>query len=493
VAATLSAGNNYTHGTLLTLNAAWSACAWIYPTTLTGTYHSLLTSDVSIGLQLHLVGGNWRVGVGTQLNDFDGATLAAVINTWYWVGLSNVGTSGKTAYSRTAAGVFATEGSGTDGIGPATRLNIGNWDNAAPVDQFIGRMAAVKVWRRALTADEMRTESLQQVAASIANLQAFYPFIAGASAADWHTQGMTLTTNGTPGSAEGPPVPWARHGRRRSFVAMGVAGGTAYFVTPSGAMTPTGALIRQANVVKAGAVTSAGTVARQPAKSPTGILTGSGALAKRVDKPVTGGVNSGGVVATMKVVLRAYAGTLTSSGAVVRQPSKGIGAALTMAGALVRVTSALRSGTATLAGAVAKAMSRPLAGTVASSGTVERLRASVRTYTGALMSSGALARQAQRAIIGAISSSGGLARLTQRRVAGTLTPQGAILRGLARAWAGLLTVAGSIVTALAGQGQPVYIDLIGESSNTIELVGASSTDIALTGESSLNIDVIGRF
>jgi len=105
-----------------------------------------------------------------------------------------------------------------DGIQEATAADLGNVSNARlwigndKFDEpFDGRVAAVKIWEAALTADELRQERWSYAPRRTANLWACYSIIdlaPGNFGLDMSGNGRDLTANGTLTYEDGPPITW---------------------------------------------------------------------------------------------------------------------------------------------------------------------------------------------------------------------------------------------------------------------------------------------
>jgi len=181
---------------------SFSVSMWLYPTSLptAGLYHNIGGMDGSICPSIFHTGGQPVWTIGTSSNDFPSAVVA-VVNTWVHCYFSRNGAT-KTLWIN---GVQVVTGS--DAAGGSTQLNIGAW-NVAAIDNWDGRMAAVKVWDGyAGDIDDAKQEMLQAAPVRLANLRAFYPFDV-ASTADSYTAAQTLTATGTPTSELGPGLPW---------------------------------------------------------------------------------------------------------------------------------------------------------------------------------------------------------------------------------------------------------------------------------------------
>jgi concanavalin A-like lectin/glucanase superfamily protein len=168
----------------------------------------------------------WEVSVnGVQLD-----LTALTLNTWYFVALSKSGNGAgqATAYKRTASQSTLTSVSGDFNLGvtPTEETVLGNGFDTTN-GYFPGRIAGLKQWSVALTADELLAESQQILPVRYADLHSFRPFHANAVAGaviDYGGAGRSLTANGALSVADGPPVAW-RQGRRSIFLPQAAGGG----------------------------------------------------------------------------------------------------------------------------------------------------------------------------------------------------------------------------------------------------------------------------
>jgi hypothetical protein len=142
-----------------------------------------------------------------------------------------------------------------------------------------------------------------------------------------------------------------------------------------------------------GAISSAGALKRTATKALAGAVTSAGALAKGIQYSLSliGGMNPSGALTTLKAFGRVFAGTVTSSGAVTRSTTKGLGGAVSSAGALKRTATKTLVGAATSSGAAALTTTKALAGAVTSAGALTLGRLYARAFSGAISSAGALA------------------------------------------------------------------------------------------------------
>ena len=124
-----------------------------------------------------------------------------------------------------------------------------------------------------------------------------------------------------------------------------------------------------------GTLTSSGALVKQTTKTLAGTLTSTGALVKHTTKALAGTLTSSGALTAARVFLKAIGGTLTSSGALVKTTTKTLAGTLSSSGALVRRTTKILAGTLSSAGALVKQTRKVLGGTLTSSGGVAILRA----------------------------------------------------------------------------------------------------------------------
>jgi hypothetical protein len=181
-------------------------------------------------------------------------------------------------------------------------------------------------------------------------------------------------------------------------------------------------------ITPAGTLTSAGALTRQPTQALAGTLPSSGALGRQV--------------------AQALAGTLTSSGALSQAQTRVLAAAGTLAsvGALAWQAAVRQAGTLSSSGALVRQVTQSLAGALPSSGALVAARVVLLTVAGTVASAGAVARQATQALAGTLPSSGAVAWHLATGWAGTVPSSGA----LSATRVVLLTVAGTLASSGAG-------------------------------------------
>lgn len=174
-------------------------------------------------------------GITYGWEHFDGSSTpqlnmsALSLGVWTFIALSRSGTGANhtTAYRRAAGDAALTSQTGTFPTGQTINEEVvlsnnfnlsGGW--------FPGRIAALKQWSAALTADELLAESYQYAPVRFADLHSWRPMIHGVvadAALDFSGNGRALTPNGALTIEDGPPIQWRR--QRRIFVPITAGGG----------------------------------------------------------------------------------------------------------------------------------------------------------------------------------------------------------------------------------------------------------------------------
>lgn len=190
----------------------YTLCCWVNLTSDKNDWTMIIGTEDGIGGWIDLMTN----GTGTDLlfttstSDITGPTLST--GTWYFICGVYSGSSSDHLYHATAAEADLTDVSGTVGTI--------NWNGSFWIgrDSFTtscldGRIAAVKVWSAALTADEVANERFYHAPQRTTNLLAWYPFDTGPSTADFSGNARTLTEAGTVTGEDGPPISWTRGSR----------------------------------------------------------------------------------------------------------------------------------------------------------------------------------------------------------------------------------------------------------------------------------------
>ena len=238
---------------------------------------------------------------------------------------------------------------------------------------------------------------------------------------------------------------------------------TGHVKSVDGAITPSGAISKQAGKVVDGTIISSGTVAKAISTFVAGTLTSAGAVLKQASKSFAGTLTSSGALQTARIFLKALEGTLTLAGTVTKQTGKIVGGTLTSAGALIkqaqknlgsilsssgtlttsRIFLKVLEGTLTLSGALTKQAQKVLSGTVTSAGTLTKQAG--KALSGAISSIvGSLSKTTSKSFEGTLTSSGGTNNQTSKSFGGSITPSGTTTKQAGKAFSGTLTLAGQI-------------------------------------------------
>jgi hypothetical protein len=159
----------------------------------------------------------------------------------------------------------------------------------------------------------------------------------------------------------------------------------------------------------------------QTPQSVDGTLTSSGALLKETQARRTGTLTTAGLLA--KQPARALTATLTSAGALLKQTARALTATLSSAGDLAAAKIVMQALTATLtaAGTLTKETGKALAGTLTATATLTRDL--TRSLTATLTTAGDLTavKTAMQALTATLDTIGTLTKETSRALAGTLS------------------------------------------------------------------------
>ena len=408
------------------------------------------------------------VDIGGAYTEQTGSNLTA--GTWYHICAVRASTTSLAIYLNGT--LDSTNTRSVSGRSASTRMEIGGF-STSDFDRTDIRATAVKIWNTALTAAEIAQEIYRITPAQFTGLWLWSPLIGSTTdigdysgnARDW-TAGGTLTVE------DGPPVSWG--GRPIWFPFTPASGGTTYNQSVSGAITPSGAIVKQAARALTGAFTPSGAALKSTSKAFAGAFTPTGAMAKRPAK--------------------AFTGAVTPSATLARQTAKVFAGAVASSGTLVRQTARALTGTVAPTSSTTKQTTRSLAGGLTPSGALASIRTILLSLAGALTPSGALARQSARSLAGALTPTGVAIKLTARGLAGGVTPAGTLstIRAVLLSLAGALMPSGSLVRQTnkiaAGQVTPSGIttkqtarNLAGAVSPTGALAALRTVLVALTG------------
>lgn len=236
-------------------------------------------------------------------------------------------------------------------------------------------------------------------------------------------------------------------------IEIDAGGGTQYNQSVSGAITPTGALSKQANKPISGAITPSGAIAKQATKTFAGSLSSIvGTLAKQTNKVLSGAISSiAGTLTTNRGYTRSFSGTVTSAGSLSKQANKVVSGSLPSSGTISkRVGKVISGALSSIAGALSKMTIKTFAGTLTSSGALATTKTFLKSIGGTLTSAGALLKQTSKQAFGSISPSGTVSKSTSKSFAGTVAPSGTIAKMAGKVLSGVLS-SGGAVTKMIGK------------------------------------------
>lgn len=224
----------------------------------------------------------------------------------------------------------------------------------------------------------------------------------------------------------------------------------------SGAVTSAGVLLKTAGKVLAGALESAGELiadfiagAEEYFQDVGGTLSSAGGLTKLTVRSLAGAVTSAGNL--VKVTARSLSGALTSAGGLANRAGKSLSGAMTSAGVLTKGVYKVLGGALTSAGALTRKISKSLAGVLLTTGVLEANAAFIRVVAGVLASAGTLTKSTGKTLGGALTSAGEVTRGFFKTLSGEIIPAGllTIQTAYARAVDGVLTMSGTVAKAVS--------------------------------------------
>jgi hypothetical protein len=208
-------------------NAAYTVCGWWYYTSLGfagGFYGNQLVTLESGNpadnldlLQSREEGGdhhrlNIQVGIGAGLVIVVGTTNLST-GTWYYQAMVRSSATSVKIYLGTTAANIAEEAENTTNVTgrtASTALHMGEfWTN-----ELDGRMAAVRVYTRALTLDQLKVEAVSASPVDASNIWATYPFRTRERDVSGNARHLTplngpLTVEADPPDVHNWPPEWA--------------------------------------------------------------------------------------------------------------------------------------------------------------------------------------------------------------------------------------------------------------------------------------------
>lgn len=164
----------------------------------------------------------------------------------------------------------------------------------------------------------------------------------------------------------------------RIYFDLAGGGGTTYYQSAAGVLTPAGYIYRKTGKVTVGTSTPTGSPTKKTSTTVEGSLTPTGSAFKKIGQFVSGVITAAGAL---------------SGNTGVMLFSQAVAGSITMTGALTRKTAKALLGTITVTGALYKKTARLLAGSITGSGTGTQAFTFRKSVAGSITAAGALARQ----------------------------------------------------------------------------------------------------
>ena len=240
---------------------------------------------------------------------------------------------------------------------------------------------------------------------------------------------------------------------------------TTYFITPSGSVTPAGALTQETAV------------------SPEGSISPAGALLSQIATAFNGLISPGGAVTNEATSNLAIDGTITPSGEITRETAVNQSGNIGSAGDVETIlsTELAVSGTIATTGEITQETAVSPEGTLTPSGDITQETAV--SPEGTLTPSGDITQETAVSPEGTLTPSGDITQETAVSPEGTLTPSGDITQETAVSPEGSISPAGAllsqIATAFNGTISPTG-SIIAVKTFILETVGAISPTATLT-------------
>jgi hypothetical protein len=259
------------------------------------------------------------------------------------------------------------------------------------------------------------------------------------------------------------------------------SGGTVYNQSVSGAISPSGALLKQDKKPISGAISPSGSLSKQGGKLLSGALSPSGLLVsvKTVLKSIGGALSFSGSLS--KKTLHGIGGSIAPLGSLVKKASRAFTGAITPSGSLVITKVILKAltGALSFSGSLVKSARKGLTGSIGPSGSL--VKKTFRSLVGALAPSGSLSssKTIQKILGGVLSFSGSLTKSTFKLVQGQLSFSGTIYKSARKLLGGALSFIGSLSTLLPSAPKIHSISFIGNSRSITSIIKVRSVTFAM--------------
>lgn len=259
-------------------NSAYTAMGWVYLVSDLNATVTIFAIDDNIddidAINLGSDGVTLQLGVvvGGVSTGPSGTTLST--GTWYHVAIVRASATDCRLYLNGALDI-GPDTRDVSGRSAATRLEWGAFASVN-LSRFDGRVAAIKIWDAALSAEEVAAEVRSIRPQRLANLNGWWPCFPGSGerARDYSGNGRNWTESGTLTDEDPPPVGWGAAALLLPYAAGGnallaAALATATAQSPASALSATSLL----------AVLAATATAQSPAGMPSASSALAGAVA----------------------------------------------------------------------------------------------------------------------------------------------------------------------------------------------------------------------
>ena len=228
-------------------------------------------------------------------------------------------------------------------------------------------------------------------------------------------------------------------------------GGTITPITPSGSITPTGALVKRVDKVVSGNITPTGALTKRVDTSYTGATTPVGALAHRVDKILVGETTPTGALLNGYIAGLIVVGATTPTGTLVHRVDKVLSGSITPTSSLTKEVQISYTGSITPIGALVKLVNKIISGAITPTGAlVNSFLAQVLT-TGSSTPVGTLVNEVQKVFVGSVTPTGTLVKLVNKIISGSIAPTGALVKEVQKFISGSITPVGVLVNSYLAQ------------------------------------------
>lgn len=203
-----ASGDYLSRTTNLPTMAGHTVSLWFKQATDLGAVNQSLIALDNVGYTTYL---GFQLHANNELalnhNALDSVILGSTtVGSWYWC-----------AYTHASAGSVAAYAS--LGLDPITTISGTSYSDAPDLlrlfdnrysEPFDGAIAAVKIWDRVLSQNELDAERRCYLPVFPSNLNSYYPLWTSSDGpTDYSGNGRTWTSSGSLSSEDGPPIAWA--------------------------------------------------------------------------------------------------------------------------------------------------------------------------------------------------------------------------------------------------------------------------------------------